>query len=376
MNLTNATNPTNEISPMPLNPVPRARGRKSVDPSTIRGILIRAANWVGDAVMTLPALEAVREIFPSSLIAVLAKPWVAPIYEHHPAVDQILLFRKEEGVFNGLGSMVRAIRMIRQRRFDLAILFQNAFEAAFLTRLAAVRLRVGYNTDGRGFLLTHRIIRSKEVLRVHQTEYYLSLLRGMGWKVEARAPRLYVSVSDADAAMNLLRSQGIRKEDVVLGLGPGAVFGGAKRWPAERFAEIGDRAALEWGARIVLFGSHRETDICKQVSQAMQQPALDLSGQTPLGTAMGLVGQCAFFVSNDSGLMHIAAALKIPTVAIFGPTDPVATGPVGPYTRIVRHDTACAPCLKPECTEDHACMLGIGSKEVWEAMEQMRGNKD
>ncbi len=356
----------------PQFPVPKVLGDKRIDPSEIKRILVRATNWVGDAVMTLPALEAVRENFPSSSIAILAKPWVAPIYEHHPAADRVLVFSKGEGAFSGLGELIRCIRLIRRNRFDLAILFQNAFEAALLTCLGGAGFRVGYRTDGRGLLLTHRVLRGKEVLKVHQTEYYLSILRGMGWRAESSAPRLYVSAADRDAAETILLKQGIFEGGFLLGLGPGAIFGGAKRWPAERFAEIGDTAAREWGARILIFGSGREAAICGSVRGAMRSPALDLSGRTSLGVAMGLISRCSFFVTNDSGLMHIAAALKVPTVAIFGPTDPVATGPWGPHTRIVRHDTSCAPCLKPECTEDHACMLGIRGKEVWEAMEALR----
>ena len=344
---------------------------KNIDKPRVKRILIRATNWVGDAVMTLPALEAVRENFPSGSITVLAKPWVAPIFDHHPAVDRVLIFRKGEGAVTGFGEMIRVIRLIRKNRFDLAILFQNAFEAALLTYLGGVGFRIGYSTDGRGFLLTHRVLRSDEVLKIHQTEYYLSILRGMGWGARSRVPRLHVSVEDGEAAGKLLGQEGLREVDLLVGLGPGAVFGGAKRWPAERFAEVGDRAAQQWGAGVLIFGSGMETAICRRVCDSMSSPALNLSGRTSLRAAIGLISRCSFFVTNDSGLMHIAAALNVPTVAIFGPTDPVATGPQGPKTRIVRHETACAPCLKPECPEDHACMLDIRPGEVWEAVERL-----
>ena len=367
MNPTNSTNSTSAMSPK--NPVV---GDKRIDPSKIKRVLVRATNWVGDAVMTLPALDALRDTFPSRFIAVLAKPWVAPIYEHHPAVDRVLLLEKGEGMFGGLGGTIRCIRMLRRNQFDLAILFQNAFEAALLTFSAGVPLRVGYRTDGRGLLLTHGIFRRREVLQAHQTEYYLSILRRMGWGAHYRAPRLYVSAADRDSVEAILLKEDISEGDFLLGVSPGAIFGGAKRWPAERFAEIGDRAAREWGARVLIFGSDREASICGRVVAAMESSALNFSGSTSLGVAMGLIGRCSFFVTNDSGLMHIAAALNVPTVAIFGPTDPVTTGPRGLHTRIVRHDTSCAPCLKPECSEDHTCMLGIRAREVWEAMEALR----
>jgi len=345
---------------------------KKMDTSGIKRILIRAPNWVGDAVMTLPGLEAVRGNFPSSSVGVLAKPWVAPIYEHHPAVDRVLVYPKGEGVFTDLKEMIQCVRLIRRQRFDLAILFQNAFEAAFLTYLGGVGLRLGYRTDCRGFLLTHGVLRSRDVLKTHQTEYYLSLLRSMGWKAGSTDPRIYVSAGDTEAAQRILDAGNVREGDFLLGLGPGAIFGGAKRWPAERFADIGEMAVQRWGARVLVFGSAGETTLCGRVCDAMVSPALNLCGRTSLAAAMGLISRCSFFVTNDSGLMHIAAALNVPTVAIFGPTDPTATGPRGLRTRIVRHDTSCAPCLKSECPEDHACMLGIRPADVWEAMERLR----
>jgi len=352
--------------------MPEVSGHRQIEPSMIARILIRATNWVGDAVMTLPAVEAVRENFPSSLITVLAKPWVAPIYEHHPAVDRVLVFDKRGGAFTDLKGMIKSVGLIRRNRFDLAILFQNAFEAALLAYLGGVGLRLGYGTDGRRFLLTHRVRRSKKVLKIHQTEYYLSLLRSMGWTARSRDPRITVSAGDNEAASIMLAPENVQVKDFLLGLGPGAIFGGAKRWPAERFAEIGDWAAQRWGARILVFGSARETQICQHVCGAMGRPALNLCTRTSLAAAIGLISRCSMFVTNDSGLMHIATAVGVPTVAIFGPTDPVTTGPRGPKTRIVRHDTSCAPCLKPECPEDHACMLGVRSVDVWETMEQLK----
>ena len=352
--------------------MPKLLARKKIDKAKVKRILIRATNWVGDAVMTLPALEAVKENFPSASITVLAKPWVEPIFSNHPAVDRILRFKKGEGVFTGLGEMMRVIRLIRKGRFDLAILFQNAFEAALLTYMGRVPYRLGYSTDGRGFLLTHKIMPSNEVLKVHQSEYYLSILKGMGWEAKSRNPTIHVSQEDKDSADRILGTEGIKERDLLVGLSPGAIFGGAKRWPPDLFAEIGDRAVEEWGAKVLIFGSGKEKEICSHVCGSMVHQSLNLCGRTSLNVVMGLISRCLFFATNDSGLMHIASALGVPTVAIFGPTDHVTTGPRGPKTRIVKHEIECAPCLKPECPTDHRCMLSIGSGEVWEAMEMLR----
>jgi heptosyltransferase II len=346
--------------------------REKIDKAKIKRILIRATNWVGDAVMTLPALEAVKENFPSASITVLAKPWVQPIFSKHPAVDRILTFRKGEGAFTGLSEMIRAIWLIRKERFDLAILFQNAFEAALLAYMGGVKYRIGYRTDGRGFLLTHGIMPSDEVLKIHQSAYYLAILKGMGWKIKSHNPIIHISREDKDSAGRILDREGIMELDLLVGLGPGAIFGGAKRWPPDRFAEIGDRAVEEWGAKILIFGSGKEKEICSQVCSSMGHQSVNLCGRTSLNVVMGLISRCLFFVTNDSGLMHIASALSVHTVAIFGSTDHVATGPQGPKTRIVKHEIECAPCLKRECPTDHRCMLSIGSDEVWETMERLR----
>jgi len=349
--------------------------KKGIDKLEVRRILVRATNWVGDVVMTLPALEAIGLNFPESSITVLAKPWVLPLFENHPVVDEVIPYGKEGRYGKRLSELFRVIRVIQRGRFDLAILFQNAFEAALLAYLGRVPFRLGYNTDGRGFLLTHGVIRNEGVLKVHQVVYYLTLLKTMGWEAPEKDPSLYADPGDVEKARDLLRSSGIREGDILVGLSPGAIFGEAKRWPPERFAAIGDWAAQRWGAKIVVMGSRGEMDICRSLCSAMTQRSLNLCGRTSLGEAMGVIKECQFFVTNDSGLMHVASALGVPTVAIFGSTDPVVTGPRGPITRIVKHDFSCAPCLRPECPTDYRCLLSIEPEEVWEEMEGLMEKK-
>ena len=345
---------------------------KPIEKSKIHKILIRATNWVGDAVMTMPALEAVRENFPSADITVLARPWVIPLLETHPAINRVIPYSRGNGIGDDYLEIFRVVRRIRELHFDLAILFQNAFEAALLTFLGGIKNRVGYNTDGRGFLLSHRVRRRDDIMKGHQVEYYLGILRGMGWEAEIKDPTLFVDPNEDERIGRLLRTHGIERNDFLMALSPGAIYGPAKRWPSERFALIGDWAVERWGAKVLIMGSEREKDIGAEVTDAMKQPAWDLSGMTSLGGAMALINRCQFFVTNDSGLMHVAAALHIPLVAVFGSTDPVATGPRGSYARIVKHETDCAPCLKPECPEDYRCMLGITPEEVWQEMEDLR----
>ena len=162
----------------------------------------------------------------------------------------------------------------------------------------------------------------------------------------------------------------------IVGLGPGAVYGPAKRWHPERFAVIGDWAVERWNAVVILMGSKREMDICKEVSQAMKYQPVNFCGRTSLGEAMGLLQKCRFFVTNDSGLMHIGAALGVPMVAVFGSTNPEATGPRSKNARIVRHPQDCSPCLKPECPTDFRCMRSIEPEAVWEELTYLKAQQE
>ena len=349
------------------------RAKMRLEPEGVRRILVIATSWVGDAVMMLPALDALVGAFPESSITVMAKSWVQPLFACHPGVEAVVPYPPAVSMAKEPRALLGAVKQIRKGRYDMAVLFQNAFRAALLPFLAGVRYRLGYNTDGRGMLLTHSVARTEDLLSVHQVAYYMSILTSMGWPVKEAAPIVHVCGEDRSAARRILSSNGIEKDDFVVALGPGAMFGDAKRWPADRFAAIGDWAARRWDAKILLLGSRNETGICGELIREMTAPALNLAGATTLMEALALLSMSRFFVTNDSGLMHAAAALGTPTVAIFGPTDPRTTGPIGPSVRMVRHPVPCAPCLKPSCPTDHECMLSIRPEDVWRAMVELRG---
>lgn len=341
----------------------RITGDRAINRSEINRILIRATNWVGDVIMTLPALEAVRESFPDSTLVVLARPWVIPLFESHPMVDSVMPLGK--GSFSGLTDILKTSLQVRRQNFDLAVLFQNAFEAALIAYLGGIRYRVGYDTDHRRLLLSHAVIRDDKIMNAHQVEYYLFLIRALGLNARSRDPELYVSKDQEEKALPLLSENSVGMDDFILGMSPGAIYGPAKRWPSERFAAIGDMAVDKWGAKVMIFGSGQEKDICIRVSSAMSHPSINLCGGTELGELIALIRRCNLFVTNDSGLMHMASALKVPLVAIFGSTNPVATGPRGPRSIIVRHEVDCAPCMRPECSRDFQCMLSIKPEHVW-----------
>jgi heptosyltransferase-2 len=341
-----------------------------IDPARIGRILIRAVNWVGDAVLTLPALEAVRRRFPTAEIVVLAKGWVAGLFREHPAVDRVLEYRPE-GEHGGIFGLVRLAQAVRALEVDLALILPNSFEAALVPWLAGIPRRVGCVSDGRGLFLTHGLPRKGEGAR-HQVHHYLRIVRAVGAEGDG-VPRLDIVPAAREAAEGLLHAAGIGAEDPILSLNPGAIYGSAKQWGLERFAAASDLLAGAWGTRTVLVGSQRETALLEAVAQTMRTPAVVLGGKTDLPTLAALLARSRLLLTNDTGAMHVAAAAGTPVLAIFGPTDAEATGPLGVRARIVRRPVPCSPCLLRECPIDHRCMTAVTVEEVVEAARELLG---
>ena len=309
-------------------------------------ILIRATNWVGDAVMSLPALRAIRARYPGAHIAILAKPAVADLYAGESSVDEVIRYTQP--------SPGRVARELRPRGFDCAILLQNAFEAAWIAWRARIPNRIGYDRDGRRWLLTRPVTPPKrgEIPR-HERFYYLELLRRAGL-IDSLPESQMIRIEKAGA-----------KQDSVIGVSPGAAYGGAKRWLPERFAEAAGKLAAARGASIALFGSPSERSACEQIAQLLNgHRVTNHAGQTTLAQFIDLAGRCELFLTNDSGAMHIASALGVPTVAVFGATDDAATGPTGPQAAVVREAVECSPCLLRECPIDHRCMTRVSADRV------------
>ncbi len=329
-------------------------------------VLIRAVNWVGDAVLTLPALAALRAAWPRARLTVLAWPRVADVYRSAGLADEILMYQKP-GVHQGISGLFRLAVELRSQRYARAVLFQNAFEAALLARLARIPSRAGYNTDARSFLLNHVIKLTPEVKEQHQVHYYLNLVAGLGLPAPFSEPRLKLPAAEYDAARAELEARFGPGHGPIVGLAPGAAYGPAKCWFPEGFARVAQRLIDEHGVNLVLFGGPGEQDVADAVAGLIQAPAsrvLNLAGQTTLGRAMALIGVCRLFLTNDSGLMHVAAAQDVPVVAVFGSTNPVTTGPRGARSVVIRQPVPCSPCLEPVCPTDYECFRGIEPDEV------------
>ncbi len=331
-------------------------------------ILIRATNWVGDAVMSLPALRLVRARFPEAHIAILAKPWVADLYGRESWLNEVIPYTPAPGR-KDLGHKWRAARALTAHRFDTTLLLPNSFETAAVAFLARIPNRIGYARDGRGVLLTRAIARPKPgEIPEHETFYYLELIRRAGWldALPAEAAPYLEGVAEARAAgAAILSAHGLTAG--VLGISPGAAFGTAKRWYPERFAAAAREVARARDLSVAIFGSASERALCEQVRAELAPHVAavhNFAGETTLRQFIDAAACCRLFLTNDSGAMHIAYALGVPTVTVFGPTDHIGTGPVGAHTRIVRHAVECSPCKLRECPIDHRCMTRVEAGEV------------
>ncbi len=343
-----------------------ARGTCLIDPQKI---MVRATNWIGDAVMSLPALEALRARFPTAEIVLLTQPWVSELYLRHPAVSRQIVYEPERE-HQGARGFWKLVQALRAECFDAAILFQNAFHAAWMAWCARIPVRVGYARDGRSGLLTESIEVPPAAAYGHQAYYYLQLLfrAGLIDKPEPiREIRLTLGKAEKVWAARRLESLGLEGPRFLVGLNPGASYGPAKRWLLERYAALADRLINALHADVLIFGSRAEKPLAEVIAQGMRHTPTIVAGETTLRQLMALLAQCRLIVSNDSGPMHLAAALGLPLVAIFGSTDERATGPLSPRARVVKQRVACSPCGLRECPIDFRCMQGVTVDDVYRA---------
>jgi len=348
-------------------------------------ILIRGVNWIGDAVLTIPAIHAVRKAFPDSYISLLVKPWVADIFRVNNDINEIILY---EDRYKGLKGKLGLAKILKGKKFSTAILLQNAFDAALITWLAGIPERTGYNTDFRSLLLTNAVPLTKEILAQHQVSYYLNIVRSTGAGAVAAEPYLSITREERDRAKREIESFNTAQLPVI-GINPGATYGSAKRWLPERFAELIISIIDALNRNVILFGSQSEIaathEIVKIIRSYSSQVThhtsliddyeshiLNMAGRTSLRELAALIAECDAFVTNDSGPMHMASALFVPTVAIFGSTNRKTTGPFGRGHRTVSRNLPCAPCMKRECPEGHLrCMTEVRADEVFEAVKKL-----
>jgi heptosyltransferase-2 len=346
---------------------------------SIKRVLVRAPNWIGDAVMCEPALRGLRSVFPQAELVLLAKATVAELFAGYPGLDRVLVY-EDKGKHRGLAGKWTLAGTLRRHRFDLAVLFQNAFEAAFIAWLAGIPRRYGYLTDGRAVFLTDPVAVPNPL--PHQVGYYWNMLKPLGLSGEPLSPQLSVLPEEERIMGERLISSGVAPSDLVIGVNPGSTYGSAKRWLPDRFAEVAQRLAEQLcetehkPAAVVIFGAKGEESLGRDIAARMRTRSVVLSGATTIRELMAVTKRCRLLLTNDTGPMHIASACGVPVVAIFGPTDWRTTAPYGQERSIVREPVDCAPCLLRECPIDHRCMTNVTVDRVYEtAVQQMQGDR-
>ncbi len=342
----------------------------NLHPKQIERVVVRGANWVGDAVMTVAALRELRRVLPQAHVTLATRAWAKGIFASADFIDDLLIIGDAK---RGLRASVQQIADWNARRFDLALLFPNAFEPALIAAVARVPLRFGYATDRRGWLLTHPLAVPAWRSEQHEVFYYLNLVFELeraltgDAQLEGREPQsgLQVSAERRVAAQSLLSRHGALNERPLVVLCPGSTNSRAKRWPSANYAALADHLMGKAKANVALIGAREEWDVTNEVLAKMRRRPIVLTGETDLAGTVAVLSGADLLVTNDTGPAHIAAALERPTLVIFGPTNPLTTRPFSPTADIMRHPPECAPCMLRDCPIDHRCMTAITPEEVF-----------
>ena len=335
-------------------------------------IVIRGTNWIGDAVMTIPALRQLRRIFPDSEIILHTRAWAERIFRDASFIDGILTFDSKEST---LTDVLEQGRVLREEKFDIAILFPNSFASALTARFGGVPHRFGYSREGRRIFLTHPVKIPEWKARRHEVYYYLNLIAevekeffGTQTVLDAEPDStLEVSPERRERARQILRTSGVDLTRKTVAIGAGSTNSRAKRWLPERFAELNDRLQRELGANVILLGSADEEKVSNKVMERSVFKPIRLTGKTDLDDAVSILAEADLLISNDMGLAHVAPATGTDTVVIFGPTNPETTRPFSPHAEIIRKGVECSPCMLRDCPIDHRCMTWISTDEVFAA---------
>ncbi len=328
----------------------------------IKKVLIRGVNWIGDTVITLPTIQGIRNLFPSAHLAVTLKPGLAALFRHCNFVDELIFYPEEKGC-DLIKSEVKLVDVLREKQFDLAVILPRSVRSALVPFLARIPCRLGYTNLQRWYLLSHRLKETDEVISCHQVDYYYGLVRFLGGGDRRVLPSLTLSKEEEDWVDSFLEGQEVNDSHILIGINPGSTYGAAKCWPPQRYIELSKRLGRKVQTTLVLTGGRDNAALVDLVAQRVATPVVKAVGLDLLNLA-ALLKRCRLVISNDTGPMHIAAAVGTPVVALFGPTNIFTTAPLGSGNYIIRKDIYCSPCLKRTCPNDHRCMELITVDEV------------
>ncbi len=335
----------------------------------VNRILVRGVNWVGDTVVSYPVVQQLKTFFPESHLAILIPGYLVDLWKTFPYVDEIIPFQKRKGI-GSIWEDLNLSQSLKERNFDLAVILPRSFRSALHIYLARIPIRIGYQDEWRSLFLTHGVRRTKEILRGHRVYYYQKLVEPLGKLQDPPSPRIFLREEDRKWADQVLKDLGVQEGKPLIGMNPGATYGLAKCWYPDRFGKLGKRLSEKWQTRVLLFGKEEERPIVQEILYHLGVQGVDLTGKTGLLQLAALLERCTVLVTNDTGTMHVGAAVGTPIVALFGSTPPLITGPWGEGHVIVRKDVPCSPCWKRACPTDHQCMDLITVDEVEEVTDK------
>lgn len=332
-------------------------------PIAPKNIIVKMPNWIGDAVMGMPILEDIKKRYPQAKLSVFCLSHMTPLFDNNPFVDEAIGYKKPNGWIHRKEHR-DLIELIRLGDYDLGILLTNSFSSAWWFYWAGVKERIGFKTQGRSLLLTKGVTYPKDLEKEHLVYTYKRLLEPLGIPPSSTKPRLYLGASDLQFSESMLTLYKVPKGANIIGINPGAAYGSAKCWPPERFKEVTKKLAQDERNYIFYFGDNSSKQMIEGILEEVPGNVISLAGKTSLRELIAMIGRCSALLTNDSGPMHIASALDVPLVALFGSTNEVKTGPYNGETVIHKH-VECSPCYKRVCPIDFRCMKRIEVDEVY-----------
>lgn len=332
-------------------------------------IVVRMPNWLGDLVMATPILTDLRHHWPEAKITVMCQGILGTVIQEDPHINALLNFKRSKGWLSNRTDQ-EIVKPLKTGDFDLGILMTNSLSSAYWFWRGGVQNRIGYATHGRSWLLHHSIPFPEQRKSQHLVLTYKMLLEPLGIPVSQTPPRLYVTVEEQKTAKEKLAIHGIQSSDLLIGINPGAAYGSAKCWPPNRFTQLAHSLLNSRHLKMIFFGDKAGAPLVQEICKTLPSDrVIDLAGKTTLRELIAYIQNCHLFLTNDSGPMHVASALGIPLIALFGSTSDVTTGPYN-GGRVIHKHVPCSPCYRRECPIDFRCMTRIEVQEVYEEIQK------
>jgi lipopolysaccharide heptosyltransferase II len=335
-----------------------------------RKILIVNVNWLGDVLLSTAAIRAIKKSYPRSFLACMVVERCVEVLENNPYLDEIIIF-DETALHKGIIAKIKFTQELKKKNFDIVFLFHRSFTRTLITFLSGIPERVGYYTKKRGFLLTKKIELPNK--GIHRLEYYLNIITSCGIKSDGKYCDFFISDHDKKYASEFFKNENIQDNDFIVVINPGGNWQ-PKRWPEENFAQLCQRLIQELKAKIIISGSSKDITLANRIVSLMRSRPMISAGKTTLKQLGALMQRSDLVISADSGPMHIAAAVGVDLIALFGPTSDSVTGPIGKgKIAVIKKDINCKiPCYESHCQKGYLCMRNITVEDVFEKVKEFR----